>query len=137
MCIRDRHIAVANGYTSSMVDNLLKKHKRRLSKPRMIKNNEQTFISTAYTSIMPKILSKVLNSNNRTVTFKTSNNLFNKLRNRTSTPLEMKTGVYKLSCYDCECFYIGQTGRSLYKRFVEHTPKPVSYTHLLMYIGEC
>ena len=35
----------------------------------------------------------------------------------------MKTGVYKLSCNDCECFYIGQTGRGFYKRFVEHTPK--------------
>ena len=38
-------------------------------------------------------------------------------------PLEKKTGVYKLSCDDCECFYIGQTGRGFQKRFIEHTPK--------------
>lgn len=32
-------------------------------------------------------------------------------------------GIYKLICNDCNCFYIGQTGRDFLKCFREHTPK--------------
>lgn len=45
------------------------------------------------------------------------------LHNKVNTPLEMKKGVYKISCNYCECFYIGQTVRGFYKRFSEHIPK--------------
>ena len=30
-------------------------------------------------------------------------------------------GVYKLNCSGCNKFYIGQTGRSLKQRYIEHT----------------
>ena len=110
------------GYNSSLIDNLLRKQKHKLSKPRIEKDTKTIFISTTYTNIMPKILTSVLNNNNRTVIFKTNNNLVNILCNKITIPLEKKTGVYKLSCDDCECFYIGQTGRGFQKRFIEHTP---------------
>ena len=51
------------------------------------------------------------------------------LRRNKHTPLEKKTDLYKLSCDDCNCFYIGQTGRGFLKCFLE----PVSYTHLDVY----
>ena len=31
---------------------------------------------------------------------------------------------YKIKCDDCEAFYIGQSGRCFYTRFLEHIPKP-------------
>ena len=31
-----------------------------------------------------------------------------------------KSGVYKLTCHDCDAFYIGQTGRSFQTRYSEH-----------------
>lgn len=108
-----------------MVDNFLKKHQRRLTKPRVVLNqmakvvNGLLLIRRRYAYI----LTKVLNNNSRTVIFKTSNNLFNMLHNENSTPLEMKTGAYKLSCNDCEWFYIGQRGRAFHKCFVEHSVK--------------
>ena len=108
MCIRDRN---------------------KLSKPRIGKDTKTIFILTTYTNIMPKFLTSVLNNNNRTVIlftvilFKTKNNVMNILRNKITIPLEKKTGLYKLLCDDCECFYIGQTGRGFQKRFIEHTPK--------------
>ena len=34
-----------------------------------------------------------------------------------------KTGIYKISCNDCDKFYIGQTGRAFQTRFKEHLPK--------------
>ena len=57
-----------------------------------------------------------------TTIFKTNNSLWNSVRQAVHTQLESRTGVYKLICNDCECFYIGQTGRPFIKRFREHTP---------------
>ena len=70
------------------------------------------------------MLSSTLSKINIMKIFKTNTNIMNILRHNNSiTPLEKKTGVYKLSCDDCDCFYIGQTGRGFLKRFNEHTPK--------------
>ena len=97
---------------------------------------------------MPKVLSSVLNNNSFTISFRTNNKLLDILKPKKHTPPEEKTGIYKLTCNDCECFYIGQTGRGLLKRIREHLPKkirnidniksnyarhPVSYTHLDVY----
>ena len=96
MCIRDRplddedfndelntikYIAQANGHNSSLINNLLRKHKYKLSKPRIEKDTNTIFISMTYTNILPRILTSVLNNNNTTVIFKTNNNLMNILRN--------------------------------------------------------
>ena len=66
-----KYIAHANGYNSSLIDNLLRKQKHKLSKPRVEKETKTIFISTTYTNIMPKILTSVLN-NNRTCLLYTS-----------------------------------------------------------------
>ena len=137
MCIRDslsdddyrvelntiKHIALANGYQNTLIDNLIKKHKIRKSKPPIDKDTKITFISTAYTNIMPKILTSTFSKLNITATFKTNNSLLKILRHRKPIPLEKKSGIYKLSCNDCNSFYIGQTGRGFLKRIKEHTPK--------------
>ena len=34
--------------------------------------------------------------------------------------LKMKEVVYEVPCKDCECSYIGETGRNLQKRLTEH-----------------
>ena len=95
-----KYIAQANGYNSSLIDNLLRKQKHKLSKPRIEKDTKTIFISTTYTNIMPKILTSVLNNNNRTVIFKTNNNLMNIHHNKITIPLEKKTGVYKMCIRD-------------------------------------
>ena len=50
-----KYIALANGYNSSLVDNLLKKHKNTRLKPQLGKDVKRTFVKTAYTDIMPKM----------------------------------------------------------------------------------
>ena len=73
---------------------------------------------------MQKILPSMLSKINIMIIFKTNNNIMNILHHNNSiTPLEKKPGVYKLSCDHCDCFYIGQTGRGVLKRFIEHTLK--------------
>lgn len=55
--------------------------------------------------------------------FKTSNTLKLRLRHNLKQQKNdySKSGVYRLQFNDCECFYIGQTGRSFTTRFREHT----------------
>ena len=48
------------------------------------------------------------------------------MRKRASNDKFKATGVYKLSCSDCNSFYIGQTGRSFQTRFKEHLLKATS-----------
>ena len=97
MCIRDR----------------LRKHEKRMLKPRINNNTQKIFISTNYTSFMPKVLSSILNNNSFTISFRTNNKLLDILKPKKHMPSEEKTGIYKLTCNDCECFYIGQTGSCL------------------------
>ena len=78
---------------------------------------------------MPKMLSCILNNNKFTVSFKTNNNLVKLLRSNKRTPLEKKTGIYKLMCKYCDCFYIRQTERGFLQHFREHIPKQIrNYT---------
>ena len=65
------------------------------------------------------MLSKI----NITTIFKTNNSMLKILHHNNITPLERKTGVYKLSCDYCNCFYISQTRKGFLKRFNEQTPK--------------
>ena len=50
-------------------------------------------------------------------------NTIGRLLSRRSTPKQNKfdgSGVYQLTCPDCEIKYVGQTGRSFRTRFSEH-----------------
>lgn len=68
-----------------------------------------------------------MKKHNVTVSFKTTNKLGGLLKNKNDNRDKIdKTGVYKLTCNDCECLYIGQTSRSFSTRFKEHLPKPTS-----------
>ena len=51
-----------------------------------------------------------------------NNNLGSQLINNKIDKIDKldKSGVYKLTCHDCDAFYIGQTGRSFKTRYSEH-----------------
>lgn len=119
-----KHIAVKNGYKSTIVDDLLRRHTMKTSLPRPPKETKK-FIKCDFNNVFALTLSNVLRKRNINVAFSTSNNTFALLKshNRQRTPLVDKSGVYKLSCGSCDKFYIGQTGRSFKIRFKEHLPK--------------
>lgn len=123
-----KYIAHSNGYPNNMVDKLVRKLKRKLRNPLVIKNKENDnpkpkYVSAVYTNIMPRIIQNILHKNNIKVSFKTNNKLLDLIRTKRNTQLTEKTGIYKITCSDCECFYVGQTGRGFKKRYVEHLPK--------------
>ena len=55
------------------------------------------------------------------ICFRTNNSLGKLIRNNKSkTPDDKKSGVYKLECGTCDKLYIGQTGRTFIERIREH-----------------
>ena len=125
MCIRDRYIAAANGYKSSLVDKLISKHKEKKIKK---SNNDNTlpvnkYISADYTNILPNILVNELKKRHVIVTFRTNNSIQRFLSRKNSIPERKRTGVYKMNCSSCDMFYIGQTGRPFEERYKEHLPR--------------
>ena len=55
------------------------------------------------------------------IAFRTNNTLDHLLRHKTPPPDKFtSSGVYKLTCPDCDKAYVGQTGRSFSKRYDEH-----------------
>lgn len=117
-----KYIAQANGYSYSMIDNLLKKCRNKLNKRQTTKPNVK-YITSEYGLMLPKILNNVFKKYNFNIAYRTNNNIRNILQPRLPRPLESKTGIYKISCSDCQCFYVGQTGRPFLKRYSEHLPK--------------
>lgn len=119
-----KHIAVANGFKSTIVDDLMRKHTRKTVLPRPPKEDKK-YVTADFNNIFASCISKVLKKHNINVAFSTSNNMSSLLkpRDRRPVPLENKPGVYRLDCGSCDKFYIGQTGRSFGIRFKEHLPK--------------
>lgn len=120
-----KYIAKANGYTCSMIDNLIKKHQKKLqnkiTKP--LNNRDNTFVTSIYGRTLPHVLTNIFKKINMTVAFRTTNNIKSILHYKSTKPIKEMSGVYKITCDDCDSFYIGQTGRAFIKRFKEHLPK--------------
>jgi hypothetical protein len=74
-----------------------------------------------YTGKETYLITKLLKNTNIKIGFKTNNSILTTLaRKKQYTDINSKSGVYKLTCPDCEKAYIGQTGRDFTTRFKEH-----------------
>ena len=121
-----KQIAINNGYEVKLINKLLRKklEKHNIQQIYPITN---TNTNTIYKSIpfigntstkLAKLLSK---ENNYTCAYRTINNLGKSLINSKEKIDQLsKSGIYKLSCNDCDCIYIGQTGRDFSTRYKEH-----------------
>ncbi|KAJ8956727.1 hypothetical protein NQ318_014082, partial [Aromia moschata] len=101
-----KNIAKSNGYSVHLIDKLIRKHtfKRTLY-------NSTTFRRDTDNSKFASI-NLVYNSKNKLQTF--LGNPKDKINNNE------KSGIYEISCKDCDQKYIGQTKRSILTRFKEH-----------------
>ena len=82
-------------------------------------------ISTLHLRMLVKKsnVTNIFKQTNVKIAFKTKNTIERLLRHRkTSTQDDCfeKSGIYKLTCPDCNMTYVGQTGRSFSTRFREH-----------------
>jgi hypothetical protein len=118
-----KYIAVANGYESKMIDEIIcRKKNKNKNKPSNSNQNQPQFVSVEYGQSLHNTLNKELNKQNVKLSCRTTNNLSKHL-NTSHKKINNDSGIYRLNCSNCPKFYIGQTGRSFKKRFSEHLPK--------------
>ena len=116
-------IGNSNGYN----DNFIKKIHNKIKLKKNITaiyphiKTKTKFISIPYNPTYNRQLKPILKKHDLQLAYKSSNNLCNYLSNNKQkvTYLE-KSGVYKLTCGNCDKIYIGQCGRSLMERYKEH-----------------
>lgn len=113
-----------------MIDNMIK---RRIKKENQQKSQQVDeikddikYMCIPYNSYMEKSVRKTFSNSNIKVSYKTKNNIFKIINNKVkdyqdeTNDIYNKSGIYKISCSDCNCYYIGQTSRNFKIRFKEH-----------------
>lgn len=123
-----KQIAVANGYNDNVVMKTYKKLKNKFThkntKNKKGSNNEKVkYVSMTYKGNLSDKIEYKFRKAGVKLAFRTCNTLKLRLRHNLNHQKNdyNRSGVYRLKCNDCECFYIGQTGRSFTTRFREHT----------------
>ena len=121
---------MANGYQEQLIDNLILKHKKRIKNKNnnihLINSSEKDtiYIAAEYPKFTPHLLNNITRNTRYKIAYKTTNKLKYALRDKNDHELnnELKCGIYKIKCDTCNKFYIGQTGRTFKKRYLEHLP---------------
>lgn len=119
-----KQIAVNNGFNEEIIEQLLKTKSRKycenLIYPR-IQEQPGFYNTLSFFGPISNKIYNVIKKCNKNVTFKPYIKMSNLLYNaKSKTNKLQKSGVYKLSCNDCNGVYIGQTGRNFSIRFKEH-----------------
>ena len=125
-----KHIAVKNGYHSSIIDKLISRHRKKIANKNNLidKNNEAQNKEIKYTSAtfgnyLPNILFHAFKKQGVTISFSTDNKIERILhpKDNNTEIIAKKAGIYKMIC-DCGSIYIGQTARDFFTRYTEHLP---------------
>jgi hypothetical protein len=120
-----KNIAKNNGYDHKLIDKLIYKKQRKLLQKQFYSINEHT-TTEPYHSInfIPNITNKInnrLKRHNLKPISVNKNNLGSLLVNNKEKQNKLqKSGVYQINCAQCEAIYIGQSGRAIKKRILEH-----------------
>jgi len=120
-----KYIAQENGYDPKIVDNKINKFINRAPQTQNPSPNNK-FITLTYHNQHTHTLARKFTTLGYKIGYKTHNKLSQTLNQKhtidTNNNLDKhnSTGVYKITCNDCNNFYIGQTGRSFTTRFKEH-----------------
>lgn len=120
------NIAQSNKFCKQTIKKLITKKQKRLAfqliYPKINdQENNQKYASLSYCGTLSENIANTLSKHNIKVAFKSQNNISNIIHNpKDKTNKFDKSGVYKLKCSECDDFYIGQSGRSIKTRYLEH-----------------
>lgn len=123
-----KQVTDLNGYPQKMVDKIIKIHAKR-AKIKSVsthsnvftQNNEKKKISMCYQPIITNKLKTIFNKHDMMIVYKNNNKLIDSLGSTKDKKHELKqSGIYRIKCNECDAVYIGQTKRSVEKRFKEH-----------------
>ena len=122
---RIKDIAELNGFSTGLVDKLVHRFQSKID----FKNattfrpttQEKKYAKIPYYPNLHKGLNSLFKKVGVTLAHSNPHNIRSLLGNPKSkeTPMN-KSGIYEISCVDCEKMYIGQTKRKLVTRFKEH-----------------
>ena len=123
-----KHMAITNGYESSLIDKVIRRRLRRLDQehtgPTPVKTPSSSWCVIPYCGYLAEKVGEVLEKENVKVAYSKSLSLGSHI-SRLKDPLDVgdQSGVYKMTCGICKHCYIGQTGRKLKQRCREHMRK--------------
>ena len=112
-------IIINNDYETSVIQQLNNpKHKANTN------NRKDSYAEFTYFGKETRAVTKLFKETQLRVAYKVNNTinkqLVSKLNNQNSQQQYERSGVYSLTCPDCLMKYIGQTGRTVEKRFQEY-----------------
>lgn len=120
-----KHIARCNEYDTKTIDRLIQKKswKKLIFSNTQLKSesNDKKYVSIPFDPILTKGLETIFNTYDLKLVFTNTHSLGNIL-NKTKDKDDklQKSGIYSISCNDCELVYYGQTRRTIGTRFKEH-----------------
>ncbi|KAL1447597.1 hypothetical protein WDU94_009868 [Cyamophila willieti] len=118
-----RTIARNNGYKPETVNQIHNKVINNITRSEEERNEKQKFAgSIEYVGKDTKKIIKIFKQHNINVTTKSAKSVFSKVKNNPSNNQDntKNSGVYQISCTECNTSYIGETGRQFNTRFKEH-----------------
>lgn len=126
-----KKVANINGYNDCMIDNLIAKHTRKIRKSNLstlfnqhknLQDNNSERASMTYIPSITNLLQPKLRSKRIDCVFSSNGKIKNRLgTTKDKSMLLGKSGIYQITCEDCNETYIGQTKRNIGTRFKEHT----------------
>ncbi|XP_055922726.1 uncharacterized protein LOC129953577 [Eupeodes corollae] len=121
------HIADVNGYDKLVIDHLIKKHSKKLKLSNISTLFDQNTSSNKHRVTLPftpNITNKLIHvfAKSEMSIVHTNNNKLKSILGSTkdNIPTNRCSGIYQISCSNCNKKYIGQTRRAAEVRFNEH-----------------
>lgn len=121
------HLANVNGFEKEIIEKIVKKQSNKIRKNNittLFSQNETTTkfrVSFAYIPTITNHLRKTLEKENIHIVYNNNKKLKQILGStKDETPTSERSGIYEISCENCNKKYIGQTKRSIKTRFKEH-----------------
>lgn len=118
-------ITTENGFPTHLIQQIINKKHFKLAKneiyPYLKQTKRNKFITLTYFGKTTERIAYTLQRQNHQIAFKSHRKLSTLLFNaKDATDPIKKSGVYKLTCSECNSVYIGQTGRNFETRYQEH-----------------
>jgi hypothetical protein len=137
-----KHIAVRNGYSINIVENLNRKIKQSIQKRSTNKEDitqRKKRIVVTYTGPHVRTLMNIFRNTSIKITYKPDTKISKLLTSNKEMPNKiLNSGIYELICQTCNYAYVGQTSRDLHTRYKEHIryiknndPKSAYAQHIL------
>src|SRR6185437_3367887 len=123
--MRIKSVASQNGFPENLIDNLIRKHKFNLSLRNsttlQISKEKVKWAKLLYYPLASNKIAKVFQRFNLRVAHFSNNKSKSLLgSSKDKTPTFEKSGIYKISCEECDHVYIGQTISNILTRYKEH-----------------